>query len=500
MGENDDWFDDDGDQEQDDLLAATPAPSPTGGFEFSLDAEEGVNPVYVVTIAGEKGEGKTMTALSFIRNDKTMLAIQFDDKVSPIKKYFFKNTDRITVYDGKKYFNTDPAVITESGFKSIKYIEYILEQYAEMNDDERPDFVLIDGLEILSMMAEMAMRYNNKQKPFSGIKNKNIWKERRGYLKSIHNFATKAAKEGVIYTVYMNQVDTQIVDGEVQSRHTEPKYVDAIKYETDIVLKSFAGEKDGKPFYGVSVISSKIPDVLVSGKRYNVTDKPLMIALGGGKAQAAPAPKPPKKKAEKPAPKPEPKPKPKPEPEPEPEPEPKSKKDREQAKVEREERESAETLENPTNDPEHEKMLTELAAQQKELDKASQEVNQKLVEKTIAQGKQVILESMQDDFGGKAVPVKKLREAVLDTEIISEKAFKASLDALLEDDEVWEPRLGYVQLMSEVDEPDEEAVDAADETLAEEPAEEEPAAEAEEETEAEESGDTEEVDKDFETW
>lgn len=493
MSEDNDWFDD-SDGGQDEGLAATPAPRKTGGYDFDLEAEEDVNPVYVVTIAGNKGEGKTMSALSFIRNDKTMVAIQFDDKVAPIKKYFFKNTDRVTIYNGKKHFNTDPDLITEAGFKSIKYIEYILEEWSLRNDDERPDFVLIDGLEILSMIAEMAMRYNNKLKPFAGIKNKNIWKERRGYLKSIHNFATKAAKAGVIYTVYMSQVDTQIVEGEVQSRHTEPKYVDAIKYETDIVLKAFAGEKDGKPLYGVEVISSKIPDVLVSGKRYNVTDKPLMIALGGGKAPEAPRQKPPKKKAEKKKPEPE------PEPEPNPKPKTKAKKDRETAKAERAEREDSQTLTNPGDDPEHEKMLTELAAQQKELDEENAKVNQQLVEKTLNEGKQVILESMQDDFQGKAVPVKKLREAVLDTEIITEKAFKLSLDALLDEDEVWEPRLGYIQLMSEVDEPDTEAVEAADETPVDEP-EEPPAKEPEPEPEPEqeeESGD--EGDEDFETW
>ena len=64
------------------------------------------------------------------------------------------------------------------------------------------DWVIFDGLERLSYVAEMKMRKEGKVAPFGGISNLNLWKKRKQYMRHIHRMAMDVSRKGVIYTTY----------------------------------------------------------------------------------------------------------------------------------------------------------------------------------------------------------------------------------------------------------------------------------------------------------
>jgi len=438
-GEADDWA----------VQGAVASPQPSASdYKFTMDEAEAPSKV-IITVCGEKGEGKTMTALSFIRSDKTVLVIQFDENAAPIKKYFYKDSPRIIIHSGIKYMSNDAEQICEAGFKTIKYLEFLLEQYyKEPPNGVRPDYVIIDGFEILSTIAEFAMRYNNKLKPFQGVKNLNIWKERRGYLKQIHNLARQAATEGVIYTVYMDQVDAIISEGQVQDRKTEPKWVDVIKYETHITLHAYSKMKDNEKKFFVEVLSSKLPKLMVTGKKFDVTNSPLML-----RAPAQSPTTPPEKKPSVPVqtslPKKE---------------EPKPEETRPELKIvkpkkainklppkEEEKGGDSDTLTDPTgklND-----VVEEIASQATELKKRTDEANTKSQKKAIETAQRAIMESLNSDFESGEAMTTKLKEKVVATGLVSGPAFDKAMKNMLDTSgEVYESRLGYVKKVASTEE------------------------------------------------
>lgn len=467
---SDDWFEESNDSSEND--SGNSNDNSPKKYDFSMDEAESQGKI-VITIAGEKGSGKTMTALSFVRKDKRIAVIQFDEKAAPIKKYFYSKVgNRIMVFSGNKHWNTDPDSITETAYKSMKYIEFILTKLSELPENERPHYVVIDAFEVVSNIAEMAMRYNNKVKPFAGIKNLNIWKERRVYLKSIHNKALAASLEGVIYTIYMDQVDTVIKEGSVQERKTEPKWIDVIKMETDITLHCYSGMKDNNMVFIVEVLNSKIPGLFKTGTKYDTTEKPLM--LGGdivdifeGKnkpSQAQPQkPVPPKVPIQAP-----PKIIPKEESVKTPQkpiinegPSRPRGRPKKESTISPQPKEQVNNSEGDTinEDPEtdNENTVDELAKIQKELNEETENANMEVRKKVADSGKSAIMEYLKNDFHGEA-PIKKLESKMIDDGVITSKVFKISLDELQSDAEIYEHRLGHIKLVSEeVDEVDEES-------------------------------------------
>ncbi len=232
--------------------------------EFEIEEEKPVNK-YVIMIYGDKGTGKTVTALSF---PGEVCVLSFDRKAVPIKINVFNNDSRIHVFDAVKYMDWRPDKVTESSSRTFEYILKILDYCAEKI---KPDWIVFDGTEIMEQIIEFAMRHRHGLGPFQGISNLNIWKERRLMLRQIHSKAYEIAKKGIIYTTY-TQYEDIVIEGELVTRKEVPKWIDVIMFETDVVLKTEYNARD--QVFTVKVVTSKVK-ALPTGKVYGVTGKPL---------------------------------------------------------------------------------------------------------------------------------------------------------------------------------------------------------------------------------
>lgn len=222
----------------------------------------------VITIYGLKGDGKTSLALNENFFPGSISCLSFDNKTVQIKNHFYKKSDRIKVYNAIEHFVDTPEEILSSAEKTYKYCLFLLNNIAK----EKPDWILIDGLEIFSQIGEMVMRYRHGLKPFQGVANLNLWKVRRLVLRSLHKVAIESSKKGVIYTTYTDD-DKVVEDGTLKTIEKIPKWTDLIMQVTDIVLYVYGkSTKEGRNFY-FEVVSSKINDVFRTGENLEITRK-----------------------------------------------------------------------------------------------------------------------------------------------------------------------------------------------------------------------------------
>jgi hypothetical protein len=234
----------------------------------TLLVEEPIPTKEVWLIFGDKGTGKTTTALSF---PGEILVLSFDRKSSIVKFNMFNNDPRIHIFDIVKYMDySTPEAMTASAEKTFEYLNYLLDNY--LSKYSQPDWVVIDGAQIFQQIAEWTMRHRHDLGPFDGISNLNLWKERRMYIRQIHNKALNIAKRGIIYTTYVEK-DEVVIRGEVVTRKDAPAWIDVLIYETDYVLYTYFDE--AKKTYHVRVVSSKNDKKIKSGSELDVTNKPF---------------------------------------------------------------------------------------------------------------------------------------------------------------------------------------------------------------------------------
>jgi len=247
--------------------------------EFVIEEVAEPAPKEVILIYGHKGHGKTYLAMSF---PGTKVVLSFDRKSAMVKYKDYKGDKRIHVYDVVRYMDYSTSQkFLESADKTFRYLNVLLDHISQ----NPPDWIVIDGSEIFQQICEMTMRYRNNLMPFQGIANLNLWKERRLYIRQIHNKCLSIARRGIIYTTYVDK-DEIVVDGEIIARKDVPKWIDAIMYETDTVIRVIAVSTDaeggGKKFIA-TVESSK--GSLPTGLRADITDagySALIKALEGG--------------------------------------------------------------------------------------------------------------------------------------------------------------------------------------------------------------------------
>jgi len=243
--------------------------------EFKLPIEEETTPPpkTVWLIFGDKGTGKTTTAMSFPGH---VLVLSFDRKSSIIKYNMYNNDSRIKVFDVVKLMDySNPQAMLASSEKTFEAVIQLLDNYPKVYGN--PDWVVIDGSQLMQQICEWTMRKRHNIGPFDGISNLNLWKERRAYMRDIHNKSLNLARKGVIYTTYVEK-DEVIISGEVVHKKDVPAWVDVLIYETDYVLQTMYNPVTKN--FEVKVVTSKNDKLLPSGQIYTVTGRKFWEVVG----------------------------------------------------------------------------------------------------------------------------------------------------------------------------------------------------------------------------
>lgn len=226
-------------------------------YDFSPAKKTGK---HCVVIYGLKGAGKTYLSLS---TPGTHFALTFDNKTQSVAGEM-DNPERIVVYDGVKYYDrSSPDTWIESAEDSWIYIQGVLDglEHGFLEDEkgnilERPDWILVDGGEIVHTMLEMVMRGRNSLMPFQGIQNRNVWKERRMYIGELFKRCMQTSKKGVIWTSYIDKDEIK-EEGDYVSIQDIPRWIDAVLYETDVLIKALRKTGKTSQEFGAIVESSK---------------------------------------------------------------------------------------------------------------------------------------------------------------------------------------------------------------------------------------------------
>lgn len=201
---------------------------------------------------GAKGEGKTTLAFS---HPGKIYCLSFDQASMDIKESMFNNDPRIKVKDGIKYLSkVSGEAWIESADKCFRYLNFLLTKDAK---EFEPDWIVIDGLEILVRdICEKTMRWRNNLMVFQPF-NLILWQERNMYVDQIHMLGKRIAKEGIIYTAYIDTRAIKIEGGKIVEMKREPKWAADVKKQVQTVIRAEAKETpDGREFYGI-VESSK---------------------------------------------------------------------------------------------------------------------------------------------------------------------------------------------------------------------------------------------------
>ena len=254
------------------------------------------DPKEVWLISGDKDDGKTHAALSFIKRRGTslMVVIAFDTKTARVWWNVYNGDPRIVVIPAYRWFtyrNRDE--ITKAAAETYKKLIIFLEALRDgvpvkipvkKSDGsyevaekliKDPDWIVIDNTEIFMRICEFTARFHWKLPPFAGAEWK-LWDERNHYVRELFFKAFDATRKGVIYTTYIKTDDVLIEDGRVVRRKESPKWVDAIKYETDYVIR-VRKDTTGRKYYA-EIIGSKDNELPV-GMEYDITDIGLWSAI-----------------------------------------------------------------------------------------------------------------------------------------------------------------------------------------------------------------------------
>ena len=217
---------------------------------------------------GAKGDGKTTLAFS---HPGKIYCLSFDQRSVDIKGTLFKNDERIKVKDAIRYLSKMSGdKWLETADKSLKYINHLLATEAK---EFEPDWIVIDGLEILVRdVCEKTMRFRNNIMVFQPF-NLILWQERNMYVDQIHLMCNRIAKKGVIYTAYINTRSLKIEGGKVTETTREPKWAADVKKQVDTVIRVENRETvEGLEFIAM-VESSKTPEIRSGLKTSVLWDK-----------------------------------------------------------------------------------------------------------------------------------------------------------------------------------------------------------------------------------
>jgi hypothetical protein len=253
--------------------------SDSGELTFDFDEQEDVGQKKeIFTVYGSKNSGKTSTSYGIPHANDKVLVLSFDKKSTRPKdaKYITGANLTIHVIDAIKFLDkSDDKKYLDSAVLTHKFIISMLNQAKEKF---APDWVMFDGTEVMNGLMELVMRSHNNLKPYQGIANRSLWRERRQYLDDLHMKAVEVASKGVIYTMYSTKDDI-VEEGNTIKKTDVPKWIGNIMEETDMVINTYVKSENGKNVFYAKIEGSKLPDSYPD-EVYNVTNKRLRDLVG----------------------------------------------------------------------------------------------------------------------------------------------------------------------------------------------------------------------------
>jgi hypothetical protein len=243
------------------------------------EAEEKASGKKVITVYGDKGGGKTALCYGLADPGDKIVVLSFDHQSKkPLDFAFVKNFKvKVKVLDAIKLLDkSSKEMYLHTSEVTLDYVHFLLQSAKEKDE---PDWIVIDGTEIMSGIFEMVMRKRNNLMPYQGISNFNVWKERKQYLDDVHNKCLSIAKKGIIYTMYYDKHEL-VKDGTVVKSKEIPKWIGSVMTETEVLIKVETDFEEGKKKFYAIVESSK--NVFIPEAKYDVTNVQFSKVVKGG--------------------------------------------------------------------------------------------------------------------------------------------------------------------------------------------------------------------------
>ncbi len=241
-------------------------------LEVNFDEEEDLEEKKkIFSVFGLKNDGKTAICYGIPEEGSKIMVLSFDNKSSRPKDLPFIQAGNLTIKVFNAIKHLDKSTPDTYQATSEVTLMYVLQLIDQAKDKFAPDYIVVDATEVMSQIAEQVMRIRNNLRPYQGITNLNVWKERKQYLDDIHMQCTKCAAKGVIYTMYTEKDQLIDKDGVVIRSKDIPKWTGSIMMETDVTIKAdtmFDGDK--REFF--AYVESKIPEEFPNG-RFEITNK-----------------------------------------------------------------------------------------------------------------------------------------------------------------------------------------------------------------------------------
>jgi len=179
-------------------------------------------------------------------------AITMDDKTfKPAKKYM-SDTRVIHVLRGMEHYRegTDALRLITSGLTQ-KYIDDLLlrwiPQHCKKNYEiDKPDFVLVDDLQILQNVYNHAMRQSFGFGVYDVFNWKN-WTRRNQFVNETHRLANNLCGEALVYCTYEKWQDKKMEDGKEVSVKV-PAWAGDIEKKTDTLIEASSMEGETMSF------------------------------------------------------------------------------------------------------------------------------------------------------------------------------------------------------------------------------------------------------------
>ena len=204
-------------------------------FTKKLSNQKTKKSKFTALIYGSKKTGKTTTTMLL---PGRKLFFSFDGRTRIIYENLVDlgiiKADEVTVIDVAEDFDPNPELATKTGFACYDFLLYALKEEGPKNYD----WHVYDGLDFYNRIAEMRMRYIEKQRAYGTI-DLSLWKKRSAFIASTHKLSLQMVKKGVVYTNYyddFSEYEFKDENGNLIQKK-EPKYMDLVKEEIDFLFE-----------------------------------------------------------------------------------------------------------------------------------------------------------------------------------------------------------------------------------------------------------------------